>query len=326
MSSWLFKTAIQHIISSLPRTEWWNGLFQRYVTGGLRLQPYGEFQAKLRASYRHFNNYQAWSRHPCENFSVVEIGTGWFPIIPIGLYLSGAGEIRTYDIVRLIQADAFKKVIEHFRLFIATGELFTILPSARHDRVSELMRLAPEAARLSPVEFLECLNIHAVLGNVTALPLPTGSVDLVFSHGVLEHFPLPLLTCAMAEFHRVCSSSSVMSHFIGMADQFGFGDKSITVFNNLRYSSRAWRWLDSPIIPQNRLRVPDYSNAYINSGFEIVFREDINGAHTDLATVEIAPEFLRYSKEELLVLYSWLIGRPVETMGSLEAKKSLMVH
>jgi len=102
-----------------------------------------------------------------------------------------------------------------------------------------------------------------------------------------------------------------------MADQFSSFDRSITPFNNMRYSSRAWRWLDSPIIPQNRLRASDYSQAYRNAGFEIVAREDVNGAQSDLASVKIATEFARYSRDDLLVLYSWLIARPVEETGHL---------
>jgi hypothetical protein len=317
MSSWLLKTAVQHVFKGLPRTQWWNGLMQQHLTGGLRLQPYGEFQAKLKACRRHLQFYQSWSRKPRDNFSVVEIGTGWFPIIPIGLHLCGAGEILTYDIVRLLRPDTLGMVVEYLCLFARTGELYEILPEARPEPVSQLMRLARSPVDRSPVEFLKRLNIQAIIGNVCNLRSDNGSVDLVYSHGVLEHLAPPLLAQAMAEFRRVCGWSSVMSHFIGMADQFSSFDKSITPFNNLRYSARAWRWLDSPIIPQNRLRVSDYIHNYSTAGFETVAREDVNGAESDLAKVRTAPEFARYSRDELLALYSWLIARPVEASGHL---------
>jgi len=196
MSSWLLKTAVQHVFKELPRTEWWNGLMQRYVTKGSQLRPYGEFHAKLKACHRHFQYYQSCSRKPRDNFSVVEIGTGWFPIIPIGLYLCGAGEILTCDIVRLVQPDTFAKVVEYFCLFDQTGELDKILPEARRDRISELTRLARSPVNASPIEFLKRLNIQALLGNVCHLPLDRESVDLVFSHGVLEHFAPPLMAQA----------------------------------------------------------------------------------------------------------------------------------
>ncbi len=315
MGSWLAKTAVQRVFSGLPRSEWWNGLMQRYVTGGLRLQPYGEFQAKLKACQQHFQYYQTYSRQPRDNFSTVEIGTGWFPIIPVGLYLCGAGEILTYDIVRLLEPDTFARMVECFCLLESTGELYEFLPGARRERVANFVRLASSAGGLSPVEFLSRLNIHAIIGDVCDLPLRSGSVDLVFSNGVLEHLQPALLARAMAEARRICGWASVMSHFNVTCDQFADYDRSITHFNYLRYSERAWRWLDSPMIPQNRFRVSDYIRTYTEAGFEIVARKDINGAEADLARVAVAPEFTSYPREELLVLFSWLITRPAATAG-----------
>lgn len=313
MSSWLLKTTVQHLFAALPRPAWWNGLMQRYVTRGLRLQPYGEFQAKAKAGRRHFRNYYDSSRRPRENFSVVEAGTGWFPIIPIALHFCGAGKIWTYDIVALMQPDTFQQVVKHFCSFATTGELYDVLPEAKRDRVSDFLSLA--RSPMPPIEFLRCLNIRAVIGDVSDTQLDSGSIDFVFSHGVLEHFPLPLLAKTAMEFRRICHRSSVMSHFVGMADQFSFSDKSITPFNNLRYSARVWEWLDSPIIPQNRLRTPDYIDILTTAGFEILVRDDINGMESDLAKIHLAHEFCRYRRSDLRVLYSWLISRPLATQS-----------
>ncbi len=312
MSSWILKTALQRAISGLPCSYWWNGLLQRYVTGGLRIQPDGEFRAKVIACRRHLDYYRAFSRQPREDFTVVEIGTGWFPIIPIGLYLCGAREIWTFDIVGLLRADTFCKVIEYFCLFSQTGELDELLPAVRTSAIARLTELAPLAMKVSPVEFLERLNIHSLVRDVRNSGLRDGSADLVFSHGVLEHFPPRMLAEALAEWRRLCSGYSVMSHFIGMADQFASFDRSITPFNNLQYSARVWRWLNNSLIPQNRLRASDYRRAYGDAGFGIVAEEDLNGAESDLAGVRLAAEFEHYDKQDLLVLFSWLVGRPVE--------------
>jgi hypothetical protein len=310
MGSWILKTALQRAISGLPRSHWWNGLLQRYVTGGLRIQPYGEFQEKLRACRRHFEYYRAFSRQPREDFNAVEIGTGWFPVIPIGLYLCGAREIWTYDIVRLLAKDTFSKVIEYFCLFAQTGEISKILSAVRPSAVSTLMELAPLAAKASPVDFLERLNIHALVKDVRNSGLADGSVNMVFSNGVFELLEPTMVSEILAEIRRLSSSDSVMSHYICIADQFANFDKSITRFNNLQYSAGAWRWLKSPLVPQSRLRISDYRRAYVDAGFEIVAEEDLNGAESDLASIKLAPEFLHYDLKDLLVLYSWLVGRP----------------
>jgi len=321
MGSWLSKTGLQRLISWLPRREWWNGLLQRYVTGGLRIEPHGEFQAKLWACRRHFDYYRLFSRQPREEFTVVEVGTGWFPIIPIGLHLCGAREVWTFDIVRLLRADTFRRVIEHFCLFARTGELNAVLPTARPDRVAGLVNLASSVTKMRPEDFLERLNIHAIVGNVRGSGLRDGTADIVFSHGVLEHFQPDALAEALSEFRRLSSETSVMSHYIGMADQFAAFDNSITPFNYMRYSDRAWRWLNSPIIPQNRLRVSDYCRAYAEAGFDVVAREDITGAESDLARITLAQEFTDYSKRDLLVLFSWLIAKPVAVVSDVKKRK-----
>ena len=114
----------------------------------------------------------------------------------------------------------------------------------------------------------------------------------------------------------MCADSSIMSHFIGIKDQFSSFDHSITQFNNLRYSERAWQWLDSPIIPQNRLRVSDYIHVFRNAGFEVSSREDIKAPESELNKTKLSQEFLRYSRDELLVLYSWLVGCPRESQSA----------
>jgi len=310
MPSWLLKTTIHHVLKAFPHPEWWNGLMQRHVTRGLQLEPHGEFLGKLLACRRHLRNYLSYSTKPTDCFSAIEIGTGWFPIIPIGLHLCGAKEVLTYDIARLLQRETFAKVVEYFCQFARSGELYQVLPEARGDLVMEFVRLAHSSKNLSPIQFLKRLGVHPVLGDVRDLPVENRSVDLLFSHGVLEHLPLNFLTQATTEFYRVCTYSSVMTHFIGMRDQFSSFDHSITQFNNLRYSERVWHWLDSPIIPQNRLRVSDYIRVFRNAGFEINSREDIKAAESELNKTKLSHEFLRYSRDELLVLYSWLIARP----------------
>jgi hypothetical protein len=311
-SSWLLKTAIQRAISLLPRSQWWNSLLQRYVTGRLQIQPYGEFHEKLKACRRHFEYYRTFSRRPREDFNAVEIGTGWFPIIPIGLFLCGAREIWTFDIVGLLRADAFCKIIEYFRLFVETGELKEILPAANPRAVSKLMAVAPLAVKLSPIEFLERLNIHALVQDVGTSGLGDASADLIFSHGVLELVEPAMLPKLLAELRRLASSDSVVSHYICIADQFATFDKSITPFNNLQFSARAWRWLKSPLVPQNRLRVTDYYRAMSEAGLQIVAEENLRGAERELARIRLAPEFELYDKQDLLVLFSSLVGRPIE--------------
>ncbi len=64
-----------------------------------------------------------------------------------------------------------------------------------------------------------------------------------------------------------------MSHLVDMMDHYHYGDPRITVYNFLKYSDKQWRWLNSPIEYQNRLRLGDYRTAATDAGLRIVEEE-----------------------------------------------------
>jgi hypothetical protein len=59
----------------------------------------------------------------------------------------------------------------------------------------------------------------------------------------------------------------------------------------LHFSDRAWRWLNNPIIPLNRLRLSDYRRAFSEGGFQIVDETSQRGGPTELARMPLAARF-----------------------------------
>lgn len=305
----MIKTFVQRAISWLPRSEWWNGLFQRYVTKGLRLDLEGEFRGKLDACRKHLAFFHANHVGRPTGFSVVELGTGWFPILPIGLYLCGASKVWTYDIVPLVSPDTLQSTLRCFLLMHDSGKLSQLLPALHPDCVERLRGVFSRPFG-SPGERLGSLGIHLVLTpDIRQVEQAESSIDLIFSNGVLEHLPRRQLAAVFAVFRRWLKPTGVMSHRIGMADQFASFDRSITPFNFLRYSNKEWRWLDNPIIPQNRLRHSDYLRLIEAAGFALVSEEKQSGSEADLRSVKIAREFESYKRDDLLVLESWLVAK-----------------
>ena len=100
---------------------------------------------------------------------------------------------------------------------------------------------------------------------------------------------------------RAAAPEAVVSHRLNIADAFSYFDKSISPLNFLRYTSKQWRWLDSPLISQNRLRISDYRQLLKEAGFEIVREENTSGRPEDLDRIKLAPEFQHYRREDLLV-------------------------
>lgn len=308
MPHWLIKSAIHRTISWLPNPQFWNDIFRKYGTGSLKLSC-EQFEGKLHECSRHLREFKAHHQDASPDFSALELGTGWFPIIPIGLYLCGAREIWTVDIDPYLREDRMKMMLDFFGDYTRTGKLAEYLPTVRQDRIEKLMAILPEAADTRPNIWLEKLNIHVLVQDAQKLPLPDKSVDWIFSSGVLEYIPEPILKNIMTEFRRAAKPGGIMTHRLNLVDQYSYFDKKITTLNFLRYTDAQWRWFNSPLIWQSRLRVTDYQRLYREAGFDVV-SEDNQSAHVEqLERIQLAPRFQQYSAKDLLVIHSFMVGR-----------------
>jgi hypothetical protein len=57
--------------------------------------------------------------------------------------------------------------------------------------------------------------------------------------------------------------------------------------------------------------IPGHCLSGTLAGFEIQKEENTSGSVADLERIQLAPEFKKYSRENLLVLSSWLAATPV---------------
>jgi hypothetical protein len=101
----------------------------------------------------------------------------------------------------------------------------------------------------------------------------------------------------LQEFRRIAAPDAVMSHTIGLGDQYASHDSGITQFNFLRFPDWAWRCLRNPIIPLNRLRISDYRTVFSESGFQVVDETSQRGDPAELARTPLAARFRGYSIE-----------------------------
>src|SRR2546428_8309010 len=109
---WLVKSVLHRAISVLPRRQSWNALFQQHVTRSLRISA-DDVAAVLGRCGRHLDALFAHVPHPLEDFTVVEVGTGWYPIQPIGMALCGASRVWTYDIEPLLNRSRLWTALRH---------------------------------------------------------------------------------------------------------------------------------------------------------------------------------------------------------------------
>lgn len=316
MPPWLIKAGIQRGISLLPHSHRWNELFQRYVTRSITLDRLG-FESRLSHCTTHLRHYaELRPRRPVPAVAV-EIGTGWHPVVAIGLFLCGVEAVWTYDITPLLAPDRVERVLAFFDRYARSGELNQHLPAALPERVERLRRL--RSAHSDPAEILVGLGVQAVVGDARSTGLPDGTVDLILSTAVLEYIALPALIELFGELRRIASPDAAMSHYVDLSDQYSHFDRRITAFNFLRYPTRYWQRLDNALIPQNRLRISDYRSAIEQGGWVVRKESAVRADAAQLTEIRVAPEFRIYRLADLLVVNAWLAAIPKTSIDSQAA-------
>jgi Methyltransferase domain len=314
MPHWLIKSATHRVISWLPNPQSWNYPLQKYVTKTAAISK-GGFEFKLERGRRMIEEYQAHAPRPREAFTVLELGTGWYPIIPIAMYLSGAAKVWTVDVVSLLRPEQLRALLQLFSNAADQGELFRILPCARSERLAKLRELLQDKTTRAPRQILAEINIESFVMDARHTSIAPGSIDLIFSESVLIHVPENVTPGIFQEFRRVAAPNAVMVHSIILSDHYARFDPRITDFNLLKYSRGAWRFLNSPVEYQSRFRITDYRRMHESAGFRIVRENSTRGSKTDLESVRLDADFCTYPMDDLLVTYAWVVSVPQGVTG-----------
>ncbi len=304
MKKWIVKAAIQKTISWLPFKHRLNHLFQKHVTKGAFLTD-ELFEDKLIHCATHVAAFEKYAT--IEKDSALEIGTGWYPIVPIGLYLTGFSNIVSIDISPLVSRESVIAAVDRYSEYDRSGRLSAFLSKVDKTRLEKARELA--SGGLSAFELMKEMGIRLVIGDAGSTNSQDDSFCLIHSNNTLEHIYPRVLRRIFSEFKRILHPKGVMSHSIDMSDHFAHLDKSITNFNFLKFSDRQWKLIDNSIQPQNRLRISDYERLFRESGFEILERKDRTGTVDQLRSFSPAKRFLSYAEKDLLATHSHLVCR-----------------
>ncbi len=325
MPSWLLKAALQGAIAPLPARHRINRLLQRHLTGSLALSS-ERFEAKLAQCARHLERFAAVRGGGALPATALEIGTGWQPIVPLGLALAGVREVTTFDVAPLLDRESVTRVLERYARALETGALASRLPSIERERARELLATgrargndageragdhSPAAGRAPTAawELLAHAGVRAHVGTLAEAGLRPGSIELIVSNNTLEHIPPAELADLFGELARLAAPGAVMDHFIDLSDHYAHFDRSLSELNFLRFPARTWRLFNNRLHYQNRLRIGDYTALIERAGFRVVDQRLERGSEQALAQISLAPEFRHYRREELLVLRAWITAR-----------------
>jgi len=308
MSYWVAKALIQGMISKLPLNVSRDYFFHKFMRKSVRLNE-ETFSLKITECRRHLESYFSLiASKEKRSFSVFELGTGWFPILPVAFYLCGAFKIFTIDRTDLLTIGRVKEVLARFADYAERDELVKILPWAEGYRASRLQEMLKDAETLSVIELLKELNIHFIVCDAKDTGLAPSSIDFFVSNVTLEYIPENILIGIFKEFRRLASPGALMSHLIITSDHYADVDHSITPFNFLKYPTWLWKIFNNSWHYQSRLRPSDYYRIHCDAGFNIIEKHDDHGSVSDLKKIRVSKDFNHYSKDDLLIIRTRIVS------------------
>lgn len=306
MPTWWIKAAAQGAISLLPMRNDLNYLFQKYVSHSINPSK-SSVRMRLQWCGEHINYYQKYVSASALPKQSLELGTGWTPVVPLALYLSGIDTIYTVDIHDLKKPELQTSLLKVLCSYSA-DELGELLPTLVPDRFAALQ----EQCRMgvSSNEVYKKAGIHFLITDARKMELPDGCIDFFVSNTTFEHISGEILGGILKEFRRVAAPDALMSHLIDMSDHYSYFDHSLSVYHYLGVEERVWRLVNNPLMYQSRLRLPDYRRLHDEAGFDIVFEKNQEKHAARLDEIKLAKAFQGYDKAELIPSSSWMVSKP----------------
>jgi SAM-dependent methyltransferase len=291
--NWKLKGLAQSALSRVPYAGAINYWGQKYVTRAH--DPVPAVEDRLGKARWFLGRYGEHGGADPGVSQFFEFGAGWDLAGPLSLYSLGVNRQHIVDITPCARLELVNGVI---------AEL--------NRRGSELPR-PPGAPLPSLAELEPRFGIrYRAPADARATSLPRASVDCIVSTYTMEHIPEPDLRAILAESLRILKPAGLMLSLIDYQDHYSYRDPAISVYNFLQYSDWQWRWFNSSLHYQNRLRHSQYHRLFAEAGFEILEEELKRPEDRDLARfrkLRLAPAFHSFTAGDLTILASGMVCR-----------------
>lgn len=307
---WATKATVQRVISFAPNPDAINHWLQK-VTGRTDLEG-SQISNRLDLAARHLRELQ-WAGVVPEgegfkaDATVLELGTGWHPTIPILMFALGADRIISVDHVDHSNDELLAEALHKLSAAIDSGEVQQALPATVRERLSTIQEAARSVDTKPGVETLAALGIERRIADIR--DVDDVDVDAVVSNLVLEHIPEEILGGVLAACYRLCRRGGAMSHIIDMCDHGHYVDPNLSQFNFLRFSERAWKVVGNDIQHENRLRKSQLLKIFSNADVPADRLDESLGSWNDLARIPIAEPFASMPPEDLQVIMLHVVSK-----------------
>ena len=293
--NWRVKGVVQGVLSRVPGGGVVNDRLQTTL-GNLR-----DFEAnvddKVVADWLVLMRNMAELGVRPQNLDYVEVGTGWYPALPICYGLAGARSCRTFDVARHMNHKMTFRMLRRIENHLPAIAEGSFRPLAEVQAAYASLCNAKTTEQLLRAAGIEYFAPHDAADS----GLPDASVDVVFSNSVLEHVPADTILRIMRETRRILRKGGLAFHSANCGDHYAYFDRRITPVNYLTYPERQWSKWNNSLLYQNRLRPSDFIDLAEQSGLRIVLQKSKPNPNllSVLPTMTIAREFLRYPPEQL---------------------------
>lgn len=109
------------------------------------------------------------------------------------------------------------------------------------------------------------------------------SLDACISTNTLEHIPKESIISIFSELYRTLKDNGIVSARIDYSDHYAHSDKTISLFNFLKFDENAWKRYNHNCHYQNRLRHYDYLKIFSKCGF-VVMEEELIFSENNIPT------------------------------------------
>lgn len=304
MQAWRRRVLMFKLMGGLP--------FSRNVMDLLRhrLAGLGDYDFSKRIYIgKDFASLLSGEIFPLQGSSLVEIGSGWHPLLPILLHGLGAERVVMTDVARHMRADYANQAVEYLR---RDGEDLISGFSVDQERFKTRIEALAGGAdgifdrfRNAGMEYLSPLDFRDT-------GFKDGEFDCVFSNSCLGYVPFPLLAGIFTEAARIVRPDGFFVNNIHVYDDFCRDGSEITPVNFLRFSEHEWNRVgNSGIHHQSRLRPRDYVKIASEAGFEILREDRVFEQLPDFnpSEVELHADFQGLPDEEIRCRNLFLVGR-----------------
>jgi SAM-dependent methyltransferase len=238
---------------------------------------------------------------------VLEIGTGWKPIIPFIFRLTGCKKIILTNIQKLLDK---RLLVNTANNLIAYKDLFSERLKISIEDTERILRISTNCAFDEALEYFNMQYLAPY--DIRKTLLPNRSIDVIISHAVLEHVPPDIIKEIFLTISRLLKDDGKMCHVIDNSDHWEHLDKSISRLNFLKFNDNFFKFLSSfnPLDYQNRLRHFEYLDILHETGFKIDldWSEIHEKALNDLQNIKLCKKYRHIQHDQLGILTSHIVA------------------